>query len=168
MVKSKYEVVKYLGSNPAANAKASPRDFYFESRPEDAPPARRGHSQPRPATRPAPRASERQKRRPLCCLAHLPIGLPRISEVNQAARARSSQRGPTHRRAGATAARPRLTHTMPLPSRRAAAHPSTRSAPQVKMQKIIAALALSGAAAYVAPVAPKAVSYTHLTLPTKA
>lgn len=40
VVKSKYEVVKYLGSNPAANAKASPRDFYFESRPEDAPPAR--------------------------------------------------------------------------------------------------------------------------------
>ncbi|CAH0370913.1 unnamed protein product, partial [Pelagomonas calceolata] len=34
----------------------------------------------------------------------------------------------------------------------------TRSAPQVKMQKIIAALALSGAAAYVAPVAPKATS----------
>ena len=42
VVKSKYEVVKYLGSNPAASAEASlsPRDFYFESRPEDAPPAR--------------------------------------------------------------------------------------------------------------------------------
>jgi jumonji domain-containing protein 2 len=42
VVKSKYEVVKYLGSKPAASAEASlsPRDFYFESRPEDAPPAR--------------------------------------------------------------------------------------------------------------------------------
>jgi len=44
VVKSKYEVVKYLGSNPQGlSAKApglSPRDFYFESRPEDAPPAR--------------------------------------------------------------------------------------------------------------------------------
>ncbi len=43
VVKSKYEVVKYLGSNPqglSAKASLSPRDFYFESRPEDAPPAR--------------------------------------------------------------------------------------------------------------------------------
>ena len=43
VVKSKYEVVKYLGSNPqglSAKAPLSPRDFYFESRPEDAPPAR--------------------------------------------------------------------------------------------------------------------------------
>ena len=64
-------------------------------------PGRFGHRQPRQATTPAPRASERQKRRPLCCcLAHLPLGLPRIHDFKPssegalvAARAHASTRG---------------------------------------------------------------------------
>ena len=76
-------------------------------------PGRFGHRQPRQATTPAPRASERQKRRPLCCcLAHLPLGLPRIHDFKPSSEARSSTRGPTYRRAGAAA----------VPRRRAAAH----------------------------------------------
>ena len=61
VVKSKYEVVKYLGSNPAASANASPRDFYFESRPEDAPPARLFRAAS--PTTPSPTASAEGARR---------------------------------------------------------------------------------------------------------
>ena len=76
-------------------------------------PGRFGHRQPRQATTPAPRASERQKRRPLCCFwPTFRSDYLGYTTSNQAARARSSQRGPTHRRAGATA----------VPRRRSAAH----------------------------------------------
>ena len=57
VVKSKYEVVKYLGSNLT---NLTPRDFYFESRPEDAPPARLHVASP--AT-PSPTASADGARR---------------------------------------------------------------------------------------------------------
>ena len=63
VVKSKYEVVKYLQKRPRdSESRAtewSPRDFYFESRPEDSPPARLSS----PST-PSPTASsERPKGR---------------------------------------------------------------------------------------------------------
>merc|ERR1711903_41254 len=53
-----------------------------------------------------------------------------------------------------------LTRRFPMSARLStrARRSGVSPAPQVKMQKIIAALALSGAAAYVAPVAPKATS----------
>ena len=57
VVKSKYEVVTYLGSNLT---NLTPRDFYFESRPEDAPPARLHVASP--AT-PSPTASADGARR---------------------------------------------------------------------------------------------------------
>ena len=57
VVKSKYEVVKYLGSTLT---NLTPRDFYFESRPEDAPPARLHVASP--AT-PSPTASADGARR---------------------------------------------------------------------------------------------------------
>ena len=81
-------------------------------RPRGAAPGRFNPSQPRTAERPAPRLFGRQKRRLLCPLAPVALGLPRYPRLKPAARARSSKRAPARRRAGATA----------VPRRRGAAH----------------------------------------------
>ena len=55
-LKSKHEVTKYLGSNPSASHGVTVKDFFFETTPSDAPPARLLA----PAT-PSPASSEEKK-----------------------------------------------------------------------------------------------------------